>query len=344
MVQLAKIIVGFPGIGKSHISSNTTGQYSWLNIVDEAGYVKGKEDELYARILSLCQEPGVLLLPAHPALGAFLVSQNLVFTSVYPKRELKEEYLERYKARGNDAGFVNLLDRSWDIFVDRMHYPEGRCRHIELRAGEFLGDVFLKILTQEDAPRGSLQVKTSPPFKRAQMVAGASNLAPRDKISSPSRDPEPVQDKSRDEAGGMMKKADYVRSFSLITLDWKPGFTTTKAPINSDSKTGVLEWIVWILFWGLLLGFLGLLTYSAWEEREFWLARNEQVRKATIGNSTTLCILTEETHEWFCPLWLKDALPTPLKHFLPCRVKQQISEDLMTLIEKLIAAERKIRR
>jgi len=158
--QCAKIIVGFPGIGKSFISRDLSDQYSWLNIHDEPGYTKGAEDSFLSGVLLLAQKPGVLLLPAHRMVGEFLVSQNLVFTSVFPKRGLKEEYLRRYRERGSPEGLVELVGKRWDLFVDNMWYPKGRCNHVELEEGQFLKDVFLTILMQADAngpaPAGKL--------------------------------------------------------------------------------------------------------------------------------------------------------------------------------------------
>jgi hypothetical protein len=149
--QHAKIIVGFPGIGKSFISKNKVGQYSWLNVQDEPGYAKGAEDLFFEGVRKLSRQPGVLLLPAHRIVGNFLISQNLVFTSVFPKRNLKDDYLRRYRQRGNSEGFVELLEKKWDPFIDNMWYDFGRCNHVELEEGEFLADVFLRILMQADA-------------------------------------------------------------------------------------------------------------------------------------------------------------------------------------------------
>lgn len=151
--QRAKIIVGFPGIGKSFISKDPSNQFSWLNIHDEPGYAKGAEESFHEGVLVLAQQPGVLLLPAHRTVGEFLVKENLIFTSVFPKRILKEEYLRRYRVRGSSEGFVELVEQRWDQFLDNMWYHHGRCNHVELAEGQFLKDVFGRILLQADANR-----------------------------------------------------------------------------------------------------------------------------------------------------------------------------------------------
>lgn len=151
--QLAKIIVGFPGIGKSFVSQDESPQFSWLNIYDEPGYAKGAEDSFHSEVLRLAQQEAVLLLPAHRTVGAFLVKSNLVFTSVFPERGLKDEYLTRYRKRGSSQGFVDLVEEQWDQFVKNMWYLDGRCNHVELSKGQFLKDVFCRVLLQADAGR-----------------------------------------------------------------------------------------------------------------------------------------------------------------------------------------------
>jgi hypothetical protein len=149
--QLAKIIVGFPGIGKSFVSQDKSPQFSWLHIYDEPGYEKGAEASFHSEVLRLAQHEAVLLLPAHRTVGAFLMKHNLVFTSVFPKSGLREEYLRRYQKRGSSQGFVELVEKQWDDFVKNMWYLEGRCNHVELSEGQFLKDVFGRILLQADA-------------------------------------------------------------------------------------------------------------------------------------------------------------------------------------------------
>lgn len=133
------------------MSKDSSDELKWLNIQDEPGYAKGAEDSFKKGVLILAQKPGVLLLPAHRMVGEFLVQNRLAFTSIFPKRCLKSEYLRRYRDRGSSTSFVELVDSKWDLFVKNMWYPGGRCNHIELNEGQFLKDVLLRVLTQTDA-------------------------------------------------------------------------------------------------------------------------------------------------------------------------------------------------
>ena len=81
--QQAKIIVGFPGIGKSTLTQKAAdGKYTMWNvkqILDEPNYAKGKEDTFLEALLELAKDPqSVLLLPAHQFVS-YLVNHHLSF-------------------------------------------------------------------------------------------------------------------------------------------------------------------------------------------------------------------------------------------------------------------------
>ncbi|KAH8587686.1 hypothetical protein B0O99DRAFT_694241 [Bisporella sp. PMI_857] len=147
--QQAKIIVGFPGIGKSTIVKDIATnpeKYKWLGIaqiLDEPNYAKGREVEFLTALLNLVQEPGhVLLLPAHSWIGEFLVEQKLSFTSVFPTRDAKEEYRTRYVNRGSPMALIEKVYSLWDIFIDSMKFTQQYCNHVILEKEQYLADVF----------------------------------------------------------------------------------------------------------------------------------------------------------------------------------------------------------
>jgi hypothetical protein len=59
---------------------------------------------------------------------------------VYPNRDIKDEYIQRYKDRGNNDAFVDLLDKNWDNWMDEMDNQEG-CYKVKLNSGQYLTDV-----------------------------------------------------------------------------------------------------------------------------------------------------------------------------------------------------------
>ena len=135
------IIAGFPGIGKS-----------WLNkkygndISDSDSSQFPKEDfpsNYIEHIKSLIGKKPIILTSTHKEVLDGLESENIDYILVYPQKELKEEYLERYKERGSPEGFIKLLDSKWDEFMSDLEntYPKKR---IILKEGQYLKDIFKK--------------------------------------------------------------------------------------------------------------------------------------------------------------------------------------------------------
>jgi len=68
-----------------------------------------------------------------------LVKNDIPFVLIYPNRNIKEEYINRYKNRGSDNNFINLLKDNWDKFIDDCENQIG-CRKIIINSGEYLSD------------------------------------------------------------------------------------------------------------------------------------------------------------------------------------------------------------
>jgi hypothetical protein len=140
------LVAGFPGTGKSYYCSNGDwSQYvpqgfatdSDSSKFDKSNFpqnyiehIKEKISEGYARIF----------ISSHKEVRDALVENGLEFTLVYPKKELKEEYLKRYKERGSANAFINLISNNWDLWLDELKNQKG-CKHIELESGQFICNV-----------------------------------------------------------------------------------------------------------------------------------------------------------------------------------------------------------
>lgn len=71
----------------------------------------------------------------------FLIENNLEYWWIYPKRELKEEYLERCKNRGNNDEFIYWYDKLWDEWIDACINDTKASKHIELDSNQYIEDV-----------------------------------------------------------------------------------------------------------------------------------------------------------------------------------------------------------
>ncbi len=147
--QYAKFIIGmkvvsaFPGTGKSHYTYNTdympdgfatdsdSSKFDKTYFPDNyMDHIEQKIKEGYARIF----------VSSHEVVRKALEDREIPFTLVYPAKELKEEYLQRYKERGSPESFITLLNNNWDEWLDQLKDQKG-CDHIELKAGQFISNV-----------------------------------------------------------------------------------------------------------------------------------------------------------------------------------------------------------
>lgn len=143
-VDKPMLVAGFPGTGKSYYTNTESGYMpqgfatdSDSSKFDKANFpnnyiehIKQKISEGYARIF----------ISSHKEVRDALVENGLEFTLVYPKKELKEEYLKRYKERGSTDGFIRLISDNWDSWLEELKNQKG-CRHIELESGQFIANV-----------------------------------------------------------------------------------------------------------------------------------------------------------------------------------------------------------
>ena len=78
-----------------------------------------------------------VLCSSHIDLRKELNKNNINYIYVKPEDDLKEEYIERYKKRGNDKKFISQLEKNWDEYMAIL--PDENI--FELREGEYLLDV-----------------------------------------------------------------------------------------------------------------------------------------------------------------------------------------------------------
>lgn len=129
------IICGFPGIGKSSISRTLPG------IVDLESTPFNKNWEIYANVIEHMNKNYIVLCSSHMDLRKELNKRNINYIYVKPKKELKEEYIKRYKKRGNDKKFIKQLSDNWDEYMKTLKNENVW----ELDSEEYLYDVLEKI-------------------------------------------------------------------------------------------------------------------------------------------------------------------------------------------------------
>ena len=87
----------------------------------------------------------VLLIPTDLYVLELLRHEGIPYWLVYPQREAREVYRNRYLARGNTEDFIDVFIGRWDSFLDAFE-QDTYGRHIVLEPHQFLGDVLPRVL------------------------------------------------------------------------------------------------------------------------------------------------------------------------------------------------------
>lgn len=154
--RTTRIISAFPGTGKSWLVANGDIAPRIIDL-DSAeftlGYdVSGKVNntnfpENYLRAIE--KQIGlvdILLVSIHQEVRDMLLEKGAEFTLIYPDRDLKAEYNERFHQRRNPEHFINLFIDNWDAILDQLVSQKG-CDHIVLNSNEYLSEVINPSIT-----------------------------------------------------------------------------------------------------------------------------------------------------------------------------------------------------
>ena len=132
---VVRLVCGFPGVGKSHLCR----KMGWHDSdSSQFSHRDGWPSNYIAHLKTL---DGVAMVSTHKQVRDALSDAGMPFDLCYPSRELKHEYLARYKQRGNPATFVELLDRMWEEWITEMEQETRHASSFVLREGEFASDV-----------------------------------------------------------------------------------------------------------------------------------------------------------------------------------------------------------
>ncbi len=132
------LCAGFPAVGKSYFYNNTK-----LKVLDSDSsrfdkaffpnnYIKHIKDNM--------GKVDIVLISSHDVVRDALIKEGLKFTLVYPEISLKDEFIERYKQRGSNEGFIKLVGDNWEDWITQLQNQSG-CNKIELSSGQYLNDV-----------------------------------------------------------------------------------------------------------------------------------------------------------------------------------------------------------
>lgn len=136
------IITGFAGIGKSSVTKTIP------NIIDLESTPFEKDWDRYVKVAKHMDKQGhVVLISCHKELREKLREEKIPYLCVMPEKDLKDEYLKRYKERGNDKEFIKSLKDNWDNYTK----PLPNEFVFRLKSEEYLYDIIwaLPVLQEE---------------------------------------------------------------------------------------------------------------------------------------------------------------------------------------------------
>lgn len=109
------IICGFAGVGKSYLAKNVEGY------VDLESTPFNKNWDLYSNVAIHMQKNGYTpMLSCHKELRQILKEKGVDYIVVCPRIEHKNNYLQRYKERGNDKEFIKLFEDNFEKFIQEI--------------------------------------------------------------------------------------------------------------------------------------------------------------------------------------------------------------------------------
>ena len=131
------LCAAFCGAGKTYICEKTD-----IKAV-EVEYWKYKEKGLFKEYIEdVKKHIGKVdyIFIAEPDGMKLLADGGFDITLVYPKNELRNEYLDRYIERDSPYDFIGAFMKHWNIWIDELK-EQKYCKHIVLEKGQYLQDV-----------------------------------------------------------------------------------------------------------------------------------------------------------------------------------------------------------
>lgn len=166
---MTEIISAFPGTGKTYakeqleklgvgVIDSDSSLFSW--VTDEYGKRVRNPDFVRTYLTSIKglmerDDIQVIFVSTHEEVRKALVKEEIEFYTVAPSLDQKEAYLERYKDRGSDDSFIELMDENFESFltsIDRTCFRK-KTYYGERKLKYSIGDGYIFDLFNIDAQK-----------------------------------------------------------------------------------------------------------------------------------------------------------------------------------------------
>ena len=132
------LCAGFCGIGKTFICNNS--KYKAVEVEFWQYKNKGLIKEFIRDVKKHYGKVDYIFLSTDPDGLELLNKEGYDIVLVYPERELRNEYLDRYIERDNPYDFIGTMMLRWNKIIDELDELT-YCKKIILKEGEYLKDV-----------------------------------------------------------------------------------------------------------------------------------------------------------------------------------------------------------
>lgn len=148
-MKQTKIISGFPAVGKSVLTKQSdlivldsdSSLFSWIS---EGVRHPDFPSNYIMHIKENIGKADYILVSSHDNVREALEENDIAYTLVYPSIELKDEYMDRYKNRGNEESFIAFINSKWNEFIQDIE-EETHPTLLKLGENQFLSDVLNEI-------------------------------------------------------------------------------------------------------------------------------------------------------------------------------------------------------
>lgn len=125
------VISAFPACGKSYCYKNhqdkitmldsDSSEFSWIKD-SEGNNTKERNPNFPSNYIEHIKadigKVDVIFVSSHDVVRKALAKNKIKTIIVYPNKNLKEEWIRRFKERENNEDFINFISKNWDRFID----------------------------------------------------------------------------------------------------------------------------------------------------------------------------------------------------------------------------------
>ena len=119
-------------VGEKIIDSDSS-NFSWVK--DEHGNntnVRNPEfpQNYINHIKEKMETEDVIFVSSHEVVRKALEENGIEYHIFYPRKDQKEEWIRRFKERGNDERFIEFISTNWDNFIDDIENETYPIKHV----------------------------------------------------------------------------------------------------------------------------------------------------------------------------------------------------------------------